>query len=89
MISAESENLTRDYKIIRNELKKYSGDLIKKPEYLFLSKSDVLQEKEIKKKLTILKKLNKNVIAISVYDWDSLEKAKSILNKIKSEKISG
>ena len=88
LISAESENLTRDYKIIRNELKKYSGDLIKKPEYLFLSKSDVLQEKEIKKKLTILKKLNKNVIAISVYDWDSLEKAKSILNKIKSEKIS-
>ena len=63
--------------------------MIKKPEYLFLSKSDVLQEKEIKKKLTILKKLNKNVIAISVYDWDSLEKAKSILNKIKSEKISG
>jgi len=33
-----------------------------------------------------LKKVGKNVFPISVYDWDSLEKVKEILNKIKSEK---
>lgn len=84
LISAESENPSKDYKIIKNELKKYSPDLAKKPEYLFLSKSDMLPEKEIKKKLVILKKLNKNVLAISIHNWDSLEKVKNLLNKIKT-----
>ena len=30
---------------------------------------------------------SQNVFPISVYDWNSLEKVKEILNKIKSEKI--
>ena len=84
LISAESENPDRDYKIIKNELKKYSGGLAKKPEYLFLSKSDLLPEKAIKKKLAILKKINKNTLPISIHNWDSLEKVKIILNKIKA-----
>ena len=86
LISAESENPVKDYKIIRNELKNYSKELIKKTEYIFLSKSDMVPVKEMKKKITALKKINKNVFPISVYDWDSLEKVKEILNKIKSEK---
>jgi len=86
LISAESENPVKDYKIIRNELKNYSKELIKKIEYIFLSKSDMVPVKEMKKKITALKKINKNVFPISVYDWDSLEKVKEILNKIKSEK---
>ncbi len=86
LISAESENPVKDYKIIKNELKTYNKELIKKIEYIFLSKSDTMPAKEIKKKITALKKINKNVLPISVYDWDSLEKVKEILNKIKSEK---
>lgn len=86
-ISAESINLEKDYQIIRNELKKYNLDLAKKTEYLFLTKSDLLASLELKKKLSLLKKLNKTVNAISIYDWDSLEKVKLILNKIKGEKI--
>ncbi|MEK7634695.1 MAG: hypothetical protein AAB396_02335, partial [Patescibacteria group bacterium] len=77
----------KDYQIIRNELKKYNLDLAKKPEYLFLTKSDLLPPIELKKKLLFLKKLNKTAMAISIYDWDSLEKVKVILNKIKGEKI--
>ena len=88
LISAESENLEKDYQIIRNELKKYNLDLARKPEYLFLTKSDLLSPAELKKKLTFLKKLNKTAVAISVYDWDSLGKVKGILNKIKEEKIA-
>ena len=41
-ISAESTDLKNDYKIIRNELAEYNKTLLDKPEYLFLSKSDVL-----------------------------------------------
>ncbi|MBI3638307.1 GTPase ObgE [Candidatus Wolfebacteria bacterium] len=86
-ISADSENPEKDYKIVKNELKKYSLDLAKKPEYLFLSKSDLLKPAEIKKKVSILKKLNKLVIPFSVLDEESLRKIKDILNKIKEEKF--
>lgn len=86
-ISAESEDLEKDYQIIRNELKKYNLDLAKKPEYLFLTKSDLLTSAELKKKLAFLRKFNKTAIVISIYDWDSMEKVKGILNKIKEEKI--
>ncbi|MBI4118845.1 MAG: GTPase ObgE [Parcubacteria group bacterium] len=86
LISAESENLAGDYKIIRNELKTYGGNLSKKQEYLFLTKSDLVAPAELKKKLASLKKTNKNILALSIHDWDSLEKVKKILNKIQEEK---
>ena len=87
LISSESDDPAADYKIIRNELKKYSKDLDAKEEYVFLSKHDMLSDKNLNKKLAILKKLNKNVIALSIYDEDSLKKVKKILNKIKEEKF--
>lgn len=86
LISAESENLAGDYKIIKNELKNYSLSLAKKMEYLFLTKSDLITASDLKKKLAVLKKLNKNTLAISIHDWDSLEKVKIILSKIQEEK---
>lgn len=86
-ISCESEDPEKDYKIVKNELKKYSLDLAKKPEYLFLSKSDLLKPAEIKKKVATLKKLNKAVIPFSVLDEESLGKVKYVLNKIKEEKF--
>lgn len=85
-VSAESTSPAKDYKTIRKELGKYNKEMLKKKEYLFLSKSDMLSEKDLKKKLTALKKLNKNVIPISIYDFDSIEKVKKILNKIKEKK---
>jgi len=86
LVSAESENPEKDYKIIRKEIKKYSSKLAEKPEYLFLSKSDAIPPKEIKRKIGVLKKLNKRALPISIYDWDRLEKLKKILNQIKKNK---
>lgn len=86
LISAESESVVRDYKTIKKELASYSKDLADKPEYLFLSKSDTQSAAEIKKKVAALKKIQKNVAAISIHDWDSIEKVKKILNKIKTKK---
>lgn len=88
LISAESENLAKDYKVIRNELKTYGKDLSEKQEYLFLTKNDMVAPADVKKKLATLKKINKNVIAISIHDWDSLEKVKKILNKIQKGKLA-
>lgn len=85
-VAADSASPEKDYKIIRKELGKFSKELLKKKEYLFLSKHDLVPPAELKKKLTKLKKLNKNVLPISVYDWDSLESVKKILNRIADEK---
>jgi GTP-binding protein len=85
-VSAESTNLAGDYKTIRKELGAYSKALLKKPEYLFLSKSDLLDEKELKKKLAVLKKLNPKTMAVSIADEASIKKVQVIFNKIKTKK---
>ena len=86
LISAESKKPVTDYKTVKKELAKYNKDLTKKSEYIFLSKSDTVLAKDLKKKIASLKKLNKNVLEISIYDWDSIEKVKKILNKLKAKK---
>lgn len=87
LISAESPSPEKDYKIIRNELGAYNKALLEKPEFLFLSKSDTAGAEELKKKLSALKKINKNAIAISMYDSESVKAVEKILNSIKAEKI--
>ena len=85
-VSAESETPVKDYRTVRKELKKYSLSLAKKPEYIFLTKSDTVNPKDLKKKIASLRKAKLKPLPISVYDWDSLEKVKEILNKIQKKK---
>jgi GTP-binding protein len=80
IISAESENPAADYKTIRKELGAYNKALLKKKEYLFLSKSDMVSPAELKKKLIAVKKLNPSAKAFSIHDFDSIERVKKILN---------
>jgi GTP-binding protein len=87
-ISSESETPAKDYRIIRKELGKYDAKLLEKKEYLFLSKTDILSEKESKKRMEKMKKLNKNAMPISIIDDKSMEKLKKLLNKIKDEKMT-
>lgn len=73
-LSAESVSLGKDYQIIRRELGKFSPELLEKREILLLTKADLLSsQKEKKEKIAILKKLNKTVLAVSIYDLDSLK----------------
>ncbi|MDD5535350.1 MAG: GTPase ObgE [Candidatus Pacebacteria bacterium] len=85
-ISAESLNPIKDYKIIRNELGAYNKKLLDKTEYIFLSKSDLLNNDETKKKLNQFKKVNKKVILISILDDESIKKVEKILRKIIEKK---
>lgn len=86
LISAESEDPIKDYNTIKKELEKYSKELLKKTEYVFLSKSDAVPAEEMKKKIAALKKIHDHILPISIHDWDSLEKVKKILNEIKADK---
>jgi GTP-binding protein len=85
-ISAESPTPAKDYKTIRAELGAYNKALLKKPEHIFLSKSDAVTPAELKKKLAILKKLDPGAIAISILDDDSMKKVEKLLNKIQAKK---
>jgi GTP-binding protein len=87
LISLESEDLESDYKTIRAELIAHNPELAGKTEYLILTKSDTVEEKELKKILLKAKKLNPIVFAISIIDDKSLEPIKKVLNKIENAKI--
>jgi GTPase involved in cell partitioning and DNA repair len=71
------------------ELGKYNKTLLEKPEYLFLSKTDNVDPKEVEKKLKKLKKINENVVAISIYDDETLGEVKKILNELIKQKQKG
>ncbi|RJR13000.1 GTPase ObgE [Candidatus Parcubacteria bacterium] len=83
LVSAGSDDVVRDYGIIRAELGKFSPALREKKEYVFLSKCDTVSSEEVKEKLAALKKKKIAAIAISVLDEVSLAHVKKILNEIK------
>lgn len=85
-ISAESEDPIEDYETIRKELGKYNKELLSKPGYIFLSKSDMISPEDLQKKLKALKKISSNIFPISIHDWDSMQKVKDLLNEIEKEK---
>lgn len=72
-ISLESENLKNDWKIVRRELENYSPELAQKKEMVILTKSDMLDPNEAKKKVREIKKICQDVFLVSIHDWDSLE----------------
>ncbi|HVM76847.1 MAG TPA: GTPase ObgE [Candidatus Paceibacterota bacterium] len=85
-ISSESEDPAGDYKTIRKELGAYNKALLKKPEYLFLTKIDLLSPAELKKKIVALKTINPDVTPISIHEPESIKIVEKILNTIKSAK---
>jgi len=91
-ISLESENSSEEmvekYSTIREELKQYNEELINKPEIIVLTKSDLIEEKEIKKIITALKKRNKEIVVTSAYDDNTVKAFSDFLaKKLESGKI--
>ncbi len=80
-LSCELEEPEKSYQQIRNELKSYNPELLKIPEIILLTKTDLKSEKEVKQKLKALKKLKKEILPVSIHNWDSLEKLKTLILK--------
>lgn len=85
-ISAESENPKKEYLTIRKELGTYKKELLKKEEFILLTKSDVVDAKTLQKKIALFKKMPHSATPLSIYDEESMKKIKIILNKIQKEK---
>lgn len=86
LISAQSENPVKDYEVIRKELGEYNKKLLYKKEYLFLSQCDLVDSEKIEKNISELKKINPNVLAISIKNDDSIKEVKKILEVITKQK---
>ncbi|MCX6816565.1 MAG: GTPase ObgE [Candidatus Beckwithbacteria bacterium] len=82
LLTEPAKELYRDYEVVRNELGYYSTSLIEKAEIVVLNKIDVLNKKQIKQGLAVLKKTKKPVIAISAATHENLEDLKREIEKI-------
>ena len=82
LVACDSANPVKDYATVRAELKKYNPELLKKKEYVFLSKSDELNEKDLAKLVKKFTTKKIKVYPLSILVDKSLENVKKILNKI-------
>jgi GTP-binding protein len=85
-ISADSSDPLSDYKTVRHELETYGYVLLDKPEYIFLSKSDLVGKPVIDQIKNEFKKIGKEITPISIIEPESINAIKRILNNLIAEK---
>jgi len=82
LMDVSEDKLEENYLKVRNELSKYDKILAKKKEIIVFNKSDLLEKKEIEKKLKIFKKnIKKKFEVISVITDNNLTNLRKILLK--------
>lgn len=81
-IDASTEDVQKAYETVRNEFKQYNISLLDKPEIILLTKTDLTDEKTIKKNVKILEKTSKKVLTASIYDPEALASLKNELESI-------
>ena len=86
LISLENEDLMKAYKTIRNELETYDQELGAKEEIILLTKTDIMDEKELAKRMKELAPLKKKILTITMYDDASIKATGDALVKMLREK---
>jgi GTPase len=78
MVPADTESISKEYKILLNELKQYNPELLGKPRLLAVTKMDILDSSQIN---SVKKKLPKGIpsILISAVNQQGLEELKDKL----------
>lgn len=80
-IDAQSDDPLKDYETVRNEFAKYSDTLLKKPEVILLTKTDLLDEADLNRKKQVLAGLQKDIRIVSVYDDESIRSLSAFLQQ--------
>ena len=80
LIDINEKDLINSYKQVREELRKYSKDLLNKEELIVFNKMDLIEKEKIEEKLVKFKKeINKNVLLMSTQDKKTVSIIKSKL----------
>ncbi len=87
LVSAESEDVVRDYQIVKGELGNYNATLLDKKEVVLLTKIDLMDASAIKQKVKALARLNSDIIPLSVLDDTSMAPLIEILNALPRDKV--
>ncbi len=78
------------YKAIRKELTEYGKTLEQKDEMIILTKTDLVDAKVLESEIKAFKKINKNVLAISMFDDTQIKSvADSLIKFLKEQKEEG
>ena len=80
LVSAESDDPIADYMSVREELRKYNPALLKKPEWVFVSRADEVDPEHVKALVAALAEKNERVSSLSILDDVSLDRVKHILS---------
>lgn len=78
-IDVTSKDPVSDYNLVREEFSEFDENLLEKNEVIVLTKKDLLSTLELEKVARIVRKLKKQVISVSVYDEDSLNKLRDLI----------
>ena len=74
LVAVDNEDPAKEYVTIREELGKYDKELLTRDEIVVLSKTDMVDEEEVKKKKKALEKASgKEVTTLSLYEDDSVK----------------
>ena len=80
LIDITNNNLQAAYNQVKNELKNYSPDLLKKKELIVLNKIDLIDEESVKEITdNFSKKINGEILTLSTFKKDSVAKIKAKL----------
>ncbi len=83
-IDSNTEHPVKDYEVVRRELGAYNRALLEKPEYIFFTKSDTVENDRL---LEIQKMLQshikeKEIMPISIHNSSQMDAVKKLLNRI-------
>ena len=83
MLDASDDNLLKNYKTIKKELKEYNEEILKKAEIVVFNKVDLLDGKELKKRVGAFKRSTKiEPICISTLTHEGLQDLIKLIFKI-------
>lgn len=78
-ISVESENSEKDYQTVVEEIGKYNKNILDKKTVILLTKTDLVSREIISEKIKFLKKFKKEILPVSIFQQNLLDRLKSVL----------
>jgi GTP-binding protein len=72
-IDASDPDPLKTYKVVREEFRHFNEALLEKPEIILLTKTDLVEKKDLEKKIKLFEKKKMKVLSCSVYDDESIK----------------
>lgn len=81
-IESNADDILKRYNTVRSEFEKFNPELLKKPEIILLTKTDLTDEKTLKKNVNIFKKMGKVILTASILKEEDLKKIISQIEEL-------